>query len=94
MVWRHESYTLLQVINRHVFQSNHLRTVDIVLVRKNADRHTRTRDIRELDGARETLVTLRVVVLETNLELDGLDEVALLLAVGLGEELLDGTPHA
>ena len=47
-----------------------------------------------LDGTRETLVALGVVVLETNLELDGLDEVALLLAVGLGEELLDGTPHA
>ena len=47
-----------------------------------------------LDGSRETLVTLGVVVLETDLELDGLDEVALLLAVGLGEELLDRAPHA
>ena len=35
--------------------------------------------INALDGARETLVALGVVVLETNLELDGLDEVALLL---------------
>ena len=47
-----------------------------------------------LDGTRETLVALGVVVLETDLELDGLDEVALLLAVGLGEELLDRAPHA
>ena len=47
-----------------------------------------------LDGTRETLVALGVVVLETNLELDGLDEVALLLAVGVGEELLDRAPHA
>ena len=47
-----------------------------------------------LDGARETLVTLGVVVLETELELDGLDEVALLLAVGIGKELLDRAPHA
>ena len=47
----------------------------------------------ELDGARETLVALGVVVLETNLELDGLDKVALLLA-GVGEELLDRAPHA
>ena len=47
-----------------------------------------------LDGTRETLVALGVVVLETNLELNGLDEVALLLAVGLGEELLDRAPHA
>lgn len=47
-----------------------------------------------LDGARETLVTLGVVVLETNLELDGLDEVAPLLAGCIGKELLDGAPHA
>ena len=32
-----------------------------------------------LDSARETLVTLGVVVLETNLEFDGLNEVAPLL---------------
>ena len=47
-----------------------------------------------LDGTRETLVALRVVVFKTDLEFDRLDEVALLLAVGLGEELLDGAPHA
>ena len=35
--------------------------------------------VNALDGARETLVALGVVVLETDLELDGLDEVALLL---------------
>ena len=46
-----------------------------------------------LDSARETLVTLGVVVLETNLELDGLDEVTLLFG-GAGEDFLDGTPHA
>ena len=34
-----------------------------------------------LDGTRETLVALRVVVLEADLEFDRLDEVALLLAV-------------
>ena len=46
-----------------------------------------------LDGTRETLVALRVVVFETNLEFDGLNEVALLLAVGLGKELFDGASH-
>ena len=51
-------------------------------------------DEDSLDGTRETLVALGVVVLETDLELDGLDEVALLLAVGIGEELTDGAPHA
>jgi hypothetical protein len=46
-----------------------------------------------LDSARETLVTLRVVVLETDLEFDSLHKVALLL-LGLGQELLDRGPHA
>ena len=46
-----------------------------------------------LDGARETLVALGVVVFEANLELDGLDKVSPLLAVGLGEGLLDGAPN-
>lgn len=47
-----------------------------------------------LDCTRETLVTLRVVVLEADLELDGLDEVTLLLAVGVFEELTNRAPHA
>ena len=47
-----------------------------------------------LDGTRETLITLRVVVFEANLELNGLHEVSLLLAVGFGEELFNGAPHA
>ena len=38
-----------------------------------------------LDGTRETLVALRVVVLETDLELNRLHEVAALLAVRVGE---------
>ena len=46
-----------------------------------------------LDGTRETLVTLGVVVLQTNLELDGFDKVALLLAIGISKEFLDGAPH-
>jgi hypothetical protein len=33
-----------------------------------------------LDGSRETLVTLRVIVLKTDLELNRLDKVAALLA--------------
>lgn len=50
--------------------------------------------IDTLDGSRETLIPLRVVVLKTNLEFDGLHEIALFLAVGIGKELLDRTPHA
>ena len=50
--------------------------------------------VNALDGTRETLIPLWVVVLETNLELDSLDKVTSLLAVGIGEELLDRAPHA
>ena len=39
---------------------------------------TRHGERHSLDGARETLVTLGVIVLEADLELDGLEEVALL----------------
>lgn len=47
-----------------------------------------------LDGSGETLVPLGVVVLQADLELDGLNELALLLAIGLGKEFLNGAPHA
>lgn len=43
------------------------------------DGHTRARDGWQLDGTRETLVTLRIIVLEADLEFDGLEEVSLLL---------------
>ena len=59
-------------------------------LRRNA---LRTRE-DSLDSARETQVALGVVVLETDLEPDGLDKVASLLVVGGGEELLDRAPHA
>ena len=45
-----------------------------------------------LHSSRETLVTLRVVVLETNLEFDGLDKVAFLL-LGILENIFDGASH-
>lgn len=57
------------------------------------DGHVRARDLWELDGTRETLVTLRVVVLEADLELDGLEEVALLLLIGVLEQLLHVGTH-
>lgn len=56
---------------------------------------------RERTTTHETLVTLRVVVLETDLELDGLDEVTLLTDSGslslegrLVEDGLDHGSHA
>lgn len=47
-----------------------------------------------LDRSRETLVTLGIIVFEANLKLDCLDKVALLIAVGFDEKLLDRAPHA
>jgi hypothetical protein len=79
---------LLQVLSGHGVDSAVLGTVDIVLVTENADGHVGARDAGELDGARETLV------LEADLELDGLEEVALLLLVGVLEELLAVLTHA
>lgn len=47
-----------------------------------------------LDGSRETLVTLGVVVLKADLELDSLDEVTALFVVCVVKEFLDGASHA
>lgn len=58
------------------------------------DGHVGAGDLGELDGTRETLVTLGVVVLEADLELDGLEEVALLLIERVVEELLHVGAHS
>jgi len=79
---------LLQIISRHILKFDLLSTIDVSSIGENADAHAGTRHMRKLDGARETLVTLRVVVLETDLKLNGLDEVARLL-LGFSQELLD-----
>ena len=47
-----------------------------------------------LYGSRETFVSLGVVVLETDLELDCLHKVALFLVIGGSKKLFDGAPHA
>lgn len=65
------------------------------MARSNApDAHARARDGRQLDGARETLVTLGVIVLQTDLELNGLEEVTLLLVERVVEKLLDILAHS
>lgn len=79
---------LLQVLNRHSVNTSTLSTVAVNSVTEDTDGHVGTGDSGELDGTAETLVTLGVVVLETDLELDGLKEVTLLL-VGVSEDLLD-----
>ena len=58
------------------------------------DGHTRARNVGEADGAGETLVTLGVIVLQTDLKLNGFEEVTLLLVEGVLKELLDILAHS
>lgn len=58
------------------------------------DSHVGTGDAGQLDGARETLITLGVIVLQTDLKLNGLEEVTLLLVERVFEQGLDILPHS
>lgn len=58
------------------------------------DGHSGTGNAGQLDGTRETLVTLGVIVLQTDLELDGLEEVPLLLIERVVQQLLDILAHS
>jgi hypothetical protein len=57
-------------------------------ITKDTNGHTGTSDVRELDGTRETLITLGIVVLQTNLEFDSFGELTRLLG-GSGLDLTD-----
>ena len=75
---------LLQVINRLEFHTSTLGLVTVEGITENTDGHTGTGNVRELDGTRETLITLGIVVLQTNLEFNSLDKLTLLfLSTGL-----------
>lgn len=63
---------LLEIVGGHGVNATVLGTVDIVLVTKNADAHVGTGNDGQADGSGETLVTLGVIVLEADLELDSL----------------------
>src|SRR5687767_6254020 len=67
---------LLEVVGGHGVNTTVLGTIEIVLVTEDADGHVGARHGGQLDGAGETLVTLRVIVLEADLQLNGLEEVA------------------
>lgn len=45
--------------------------------------HTRAGNLGELNGSRESFVSLGVVVLEADLKLDGLEKISLLLVDGV-----------
>lgn len=70
-------------------------SVRLVLgIENTPDAHARAGNGWQLDGARETLVTLRIVVLQAYLELNGLEKVSLLLIQRVIEELLDILAHS
>jgi len=58
------------------------------------DGHVWPRHLGQLDGTRETLITLRIIILEADLEFDGLEEVSLLRVVGVFQKLLDVRAHS
>jgi hypothetical protein len=84
---------LLQVIDGLVLHLELLGLVAVKSITENADGHLGAGDVGETNGTRETLVTLGIVVLESNLELNSLDEVTLLLLglqLDLANTLADG----
>jgi len=79
----------LEGLDVEAVQPSRLGLLHVEGIPKHAARHALARDVGQLDGAGETLVLLRVVVLEHDLEFDGLHELALpFLAVG--DDLFDG----
>ena len=70
-----------------VFVCFHSRTFKFI-----PDGHVRAGDRGQLDSAGETLVTLRIIVLQADLELDRLEEVTLLGLERVLQELVDLRP--
>jgi len=85
---------LLQVVGGHGVDAVVLGSVNVMLVTENADAHARTRHSWQLDGAGETLVTLRVIVLQADLKFDGLEEVSLFLVQRVVKKLLHVLAHS
>lgn len=84
---------LLQVLNRHGVDTSTLSTITVNGITENTDGHVGTGNSGQLDSTTETLITLGVVVLQTNLELDGLKEVTLLL-IRVSKDLTDLLTYA
>lgn len=80
---------LFQVFNALKGQTSSLGLITVLLVTQNAHGQAGLGGVGQADGTRETLVTLRVVVLETDLQLDGFVKVALVFGVvRVGKEVV------
>jgi len=80
---------LLQVLHSHEGHAGSLCLVAMLLVTQDADLAVGARHVGELDGAAETLVARGIVVLEANLQLHRLGELAVGFLGGV-ENRLDG----
>merc|ERR1719158_2215201 len=81
---------LLKVICAHAGDALRLSLVTMLLITEHANLELRAGDVLQLDGARETLVLLGIVVLEADLEVHSLHEVPLLGLKRVLQELRDG----
>jgi hypothetical protein len=85
---------LLKIINRLEFHTGTLSLITMESITENTDGHVGTSDVRKLDGTRETLITLGIVVLQTDLEFNGFSELSLLLLgsiLNLDDNVSDGS---
>lgn len=81
---------LLQVLNAHVVNTDTVGLLTMGSVSEYATLEVGAGKRRKLEGSTETLLTLRIVVLQGDLHLDGLDEVTL-LSLHFLTSLGDGT---
>ena len=58
------------------------------------DAHAWAGDDWQTNGSGETLITLRIIVLEADLEFDGFEEVTLLRLEGVLKKFLDVATHS
>merc|ERR1711990_1180565 len=69
----------LETLDIHARDAGGLGLLAVLGITKDATGYAWARNVRELDGTGETLILLRIVVLEDHLELDGFTELALLV---------------
>jgi hypothetical protein len=93
---------LLEIIHGHLVNAELVSFFAMFLVTKNTDAGVGARNNRELESSGETLISGRIVVLQSNLKFDGLGELAHLslelstllvgdsLTTGEGENVGDG----
>ncbi len=81
---------LLQVVDGHGIHLGLGSIINVLGVTEHADVHAGAGGVRQANGTAETLVALRVVLLETNLKLDSLDKLPLLFTL---EHLADSLAH-